>query len=100
MKSLSNAHYKVGEVADILGLSHRYVQKLVADGEIGSRLFGRARRIGEDQVQDYLRRNTCGVQGNQNSPCETAHIMSNTTMAKGGAGSAPERKIMKLPYMP
>lgn len=101
MKSHSNPHYKISEVAERLGIGTRTVYTLISDGRLQSRLFGRARRVGEDQLQEFLRSSECHGQENTQGLRSKDSI---TTLSATGTGeidrSAPARATMKLPFMP
>lgn len=103
MTSLSNSHYKINEVAELLGLTGRTVYALLKDGKLKSRKFGGARRVGADQLDEYLKDSECLDQlshPTSQSSRETTSGILLSTMANGQTGSAPERRIMKLPSMP
>lgn len=46
----------VPEVADLLGLCERQVWRLIARKDIRKTAFGRAARVSEEDVRDYVRR--------------------------------------------
>ena len=94
--------YRITEVADILGLNQRTVYNLLEKGALKSRKFGGARRVGADQLDEYLKATECQDPSNpptsQNAAAEKSGI-SLTTMATDPEKSARAPRFMKLPSM-
>ncbi len=63
---------KVTEVCERLALSRSEVYELLASGELPSVKLGRARRIADDDLEEYIRRLRLHVSGlaNQSAPAE------------------------------
>lgn len=100
MTSLSNSHYKINEVAQLLGLTQRTVYTLLSNGKLKSRKFGGARRVGADQLDEYLKDSECLDQlATPNSLNEEGRSTLHTTMASVSEKLVPERRFMKLPSM-
>jgi excisionase family DNA binding protein len=96
-----SSHYRINEVAELLGLTQRTIYSLLQSGKLKSRKFGGARRIGADQLEEYLKVTECHDQSaHPTSQSMGTSSISLTTMASGQENSAPERRIMKLPSMP
>ena len=55
--------YTIEEAARLLSLSRSTLYELMAAGELETIKVGRARRVTEDQLQDFIRRHTAAEAG-------------------------------------
>lgn len=93
-------HYRINEVAQKLCLTQRTIYSLLQSGKLKSRKFGGARRIGADQLDEYLKDSECLDQlATPNSSNEEGRSTLHTTMASASEKLVPERRFMKLPSM-
>jgi excisionase family DNA binding protein len=89
--------YDVGEIAQYLRISERTVQRLIASGKLPARKFGRAVRVIDHDLKDFLSEgNSPCDRGKQTGPenSSSSGVVSAASGRSVGMTNAPDRRLV------